>query len=331
MRAGEGILRQAFTAIRNGELERAATLVDSVRGGGLYGTYRVQAAKIYVWEDSQKGAILQAQQDGLLSPTLMTADFDSLFSLGRAGGIFHLHQEEEELRRLRAGGSELASFLLFRRLEQDQEAAGSLATLAGTFERLVEVVSLQAFSVHPRRAGMTVRLGVAPSKVRFLKDIEIVEKRITLRIRTEDCYEVDWANRSIYLTHPRRFLGKYKLLLEYVFGEVGGEVGIGRSVPYCHEGALPAQLPSGGFSDLGDCQQFGQVEEVVVVLYFPGKESGSEMVVAQFGMERDRYDKKRWRKLKADDGTFQDHLKTHGTYWLHPEMPDMGTPAHLLR
>ncbi len=326
LKAGEDISRQAFTAIRTGEFERAGTLVDSLRDG-LFRKYRVQAAKIYVLEDSQKGAILQAQESGLLSPPLAAADFDSLFSLGRAGGIFHLHLEEEELRRLWARGSELASLLFFRKLELEQEAAGSLATPVGTFERLVEVASLHAFSVHPRRAGMTVRYGVAPPRVRFLKGLEIVEERITLRIRTQDCYEVDRGNRSISLAHPRRSLGKYKLFLEYVFGETG----LGKSVPYCYEGALPIELPVGGFSDLGGCKQFVEIREVVVVLYFPGRESGTEIVVAQFGIERDRYDRKRWRRLKADDGTFQDHLKAHGTYWLHGEMPDMGTPAHLLR
>ena len=78
-------------------------------------------------------------------------------------------------------------------------------------------------------------------------------------------------------------------------------------------------------------KDFKKMNEVILALYFPGKGS-SEVVIARYGIKRDKFDRaKNWRRLKAKDGTFQDYLKTHGTYYLHKDMPDKGTPAHILK
>ena len=78
-------------------------------------------------------------------------------------------------------------------------------------------------------------------------------------------------------------------------------------------------------------KDFKKMNEVILALYFPGKGS-SEVVIARYGIKRAKFDRARnWGRLKAKDGTFQDYLKTHGTYYLHRDMPDKGTPAHILK
>ena len=241
--------------------------------------------------------------------------------------MFYLHPEEKQLLDTLVQTNALGALLFFRKEESEQDRAKALRQRDNTFERLVEVASLHAFSVSHRLQGMTVRSGVSPSRVRFLKDLEAKEDRIALKIRTADCYVVDRKSQTIALAHPRRSLRKFQSLLEIVFEGRS----FGAPTPYCFEGRLPSQLPRAGFGELGGCKQFEDIEEVAIALYFAGKQPGTETVVAQFGLRREKYDKKKWRKLKADDGTIQDYLKAHGTYWLHAAMPDMGTPAHLLR
>lgn len=326
--AAKALSRECYVAIVQRNFEKAHALLDSIRGG-LMRHHRVDVTEtmVVLGSDQQK-VILEAQTKGVLSSALAATNFDSLFSSAEAAGLdfteFHLHQEEKQLLSTLRQARALWALLFFREKEREQEVA--LWRPESTFERLVEVASIFVF-LSPIHKGMTLRFGLSPYSVRFLKDLETEGKRIALKIRTNDCYAVDRKSRTISLAHPRDSLRKFKVLLETVFEGSG----FGAPIPYCFEGRLPSQLPEGGFGALGGCRQFDDIEEVVVTLYFDGKQSGTETVVAQFGLKREKYDRKKWRRLKANDGTIQDYLKVHGIYWLHPKMPDMGTPAHLLK
>ena len=293
----EEFIRRGRAAIEELDFATAEALLDSI-GYMFIGYYFERDFKVLV----------EAQQKGLLSPVLQATDLDSLLSEGYQG---YLYSEEKRLVQQQAKREELGSLLTFRRQEEEQVQAGALSTRRDTFERIVEMATLWAFNVWPRREGMTRRPFLKAGDVRFLKGIEIERDKLTLRIRTDDCFDIDFKRETVSLAHPIRTLENLKQLAWVVFLQDR----VGRAMLFCFE----------------MCNQFDQINEVVVAMYSPGKQSGTETVVAQFGIGREHYDERRWRKLKVKDGTFQDFLKVNGTYWLHPEMPDLGTPRHLLR
>ena len=291
------LIRRGTAAIEEQDFDTAEVLLDSI--GYM---------SIGFWSVKDSRALVEAQQRGLLSPVLQATDLDSLYSVGYQG---YLYSEEKRLHHQAVKGEELRSLLAFRRQEEEQAQAGALFTRKDTFERLVEMATLHAFDVWPRLKGMTRRPFLTAGDTRFLKGIDRERDRLTLKIRTNDCYDIDFKRETVSLVHPLRTLENYKQLVGTVFLEER----LGKALLFCFE----------------MCNQFDQISEVVVAMYYPGEQSGTEIVVAQFGIRREHYDERRWRKLRVKDGTFQDFLKVNGTYWLHPEIPDLGTPRHLLR
>lgn len=308
IRAGDRLLKQSLAAIGTRDFDRARSLLDSV-GYRLHSEYRVSAGTIPLTDQTRK-ALLEAQRNGWLSPALQGRNLDSLFAK-KVSGFYHLHPGEGELWSQEAQSYGLWSLLAFRREEAEQEEAEALSTRENTFERFLEVKALRSFYVHPRLKGMTPRPFLAAGNARFLKSIEVTGDELTLNMRRNDCHEVDILQETLSLTHPRKTLEGLKGFMEFVYRDD-------------RFGKLPPP-----WCEL--CYEFDRIDEVTIALYFPGGEEGTETVIARFGLGREFYDRDKWKKLKASDGTFQDFLKSHGTYWLHPDMPDMGTPAHLLR
>lgn len=77
--------------------------------------------------------------------------------------------------------------------------------------------------------------------------------------------------------------------------------------------------------------RYKKVEEIVITLYYPGKQKGTEIPIAKFGLTRSVGESVNLGDTSIKDGTFQDLLKEKGTYWLHPQIPDMGTPISLIK
>ena len=72
--------------------------------------------------------------------------------------------------------------------------------------------------------------------------------------------------------------------------------------------------------------RYKAIHEVVFTLYYPGTD-GTEHPIGKFGLNRLIGASIDWKDYRVKDGTFQDLLKEKGTYWLHPEIPDMGMPS----
>ena len=77
-------------------------------------------------------------------------------------------------------------------------------------------------------------------------------------------------------------------------------------------------------------KRFRGIKEIELVVYYPGGQSGAENQIARFGIGGKALEDVNWGDIHPRDGTFQDLLKKEGTYWLHPQIPDMGTPARYL-
>ena len=312
VRSGEDLIQQGLAAIEGRDFERARALLATV-GSKNNDRFQVYSGVFAVFGPDllplkrPYRAIVEAQEKGLLSPPLQGADLDSLFSSGRRAGFFHLFPEENQLwnQEIRVR-QDLSPLWHFRTEEKALEQEGALSTHYNGLERAAEVLAFHAFDMPLRRRGMVRR----PSPIgdaRFVKGIEFDGATLTLRIRTRDCYELDYSAGTLSLAHPIESLDDFRYFSAILFGETR----------WHRLSTSPFEL----------FKQFDQVKEVFVELYFPGKESGSEKVIAQFGLPRTRFDQDRWSKLTSRDGSFQDHLKTFGTYWLHPEMPDMAAPS----
>ena len=200
-----------------------------------------------------------------------------------------------------------------KRMEAEYADRGALFTREGTFERLVELAILEKFSVYE---GRVRRLGFDREGSRgekFVKNIDYSNGILTVLLRADsDAYDIDFRNGEITPTHPIKTMRRSQKFFAFVFNPRGA--------------GWPRSLT----------KEFQKVKEVNITLYFPG-ERADEIVIARYGLTRKAFEAivkppaKKWAKLKAKDGTFQDFLKVHGTYYLHREMPDLGTPAHLLR
>lgn len=230
-----------------------------------------------------------------------------------------VHPEEEQAKIQFQQAARLSQVVIFREAESEFEDSGALFTKRGSFERLVELAVLWKF--RPSEKGEIFRAGLEPVRiidgkkildgVKLIKNIDFTDGRLTVSLRAgSDSYNIDiFGDEKITLTHPVRTMKASHSIILNLFNEK-------RSFYL-----FPRDLR----------KEFTKINEVIFVLYFPGKGSG-EVVLARYGIKRAKFDlTKNWRKLKAKDGTFQDYLKTHGTYYLHKNMPDKGTPAHILK
>ena len=83
---------------------------------------------------------------------------------------------------------------------------------------------------------------------------------------------------------------------------------------------------------------YKKVEEIVITLsyqdykdFYHGRYRGPEIPIAKFGLTRSVGESVNLLDTSIKDGTFQDLLKEKGTYWLHPQIPDIGTPISLIK
>ena len=53
--------------------------------------------------------------------------------------------------------------------------------------------------------------------------------------------------------------------------------------------------------------------------------------MSMFGLTRSVGESLNVLRKSIKDGTFQDLLKEKGTYWIHPQIPDIGTPISLIK
>ena len=143
-------------------------------------------------------------------------------------------------------------------------------------------------------------------KLRVVKNISVEDGRLTINMRPEpdDIVKRDYSAGQISFIHPVGLLKNFRYL--------------------CYQ--LWSTRPSEWL-----VKRFRGIEEIELVVYYPGGQSGTENQIARFGIGRKALEGTSWRDIHPRDGTFQDLLKKKGTYWLHPEVPDMGTPAHLVR
>lgn len=228
------------------------------------------------------------------------------------------HPEEKQAYNQYFQAARLSKVVRFREAEAEFEDSGALSTKRGSFERLVELAILWKF--RPSEEGQIYRLGLEEIRivdgkemldgVTLIKNIDFTDGRLTVSLRAGvDSYNSNiFGDRKITLTHP---VNTMKESHDFIWG-------------LFNEDSSSYYFPKEFRKD------FNKINEVILALYFPGKGSG-EIVIARYGIKRTKFDRKKWKKLRAKDGTFQDYLKTHGTYYLHRDMPDKGTPAHILK
>ena len=221
------------------------------------------------------------------------------------------HREEEDAWNLVLKCRGAWNLAIFKVGEAEYEGRGALFTREGTFERLVEYAVLKEFGNYH---GTVSRFGFANEGSlddKFVKDIDFENGILTVKLRAEsDAYDINYRAREIKPTHPIKTMRNSRDFFAFVFNPRDWPKSVGKT--------------------------FQKVKQVNIALYFPGEHS-SEIVAARYGLTRTAFDAivkqrgSKWGKLKAKDGTFQDFLKVKGTYYLHREMPDLGTPAHVLR
>ena len=143
-------------------------------------------------------------------------------------------------------------------------------------------------------------------ELRIVKNIYVEDGRLTINMRPEpdDVVKRDYNAGQVSFIHPVDLLKNFRYL--------------------CYQ--LWSTRPSEWL-----VKRFRGIKEIELVVYYPGGQSGTENQIARFGIGRKALEGISWRDIHPRDGTFQDLLKKKGTYWLHPEIPDMGTPAHLVR
>ncbi len=143
-------------------------------------------------------------------------------------------------------------------------------------------------------------------KLRVIKNISVENGRLTINMRLEPdgIVKKDYSAGSVLFIHPVELLKNFRRL--------------------CYD--LWSAHPNEWL-----VKRFRSIKEIELVVYYPGGQSGTENQIARFGIGRKALEGANWRDIGAKDGTFQDLMKKKGTYWLHPEVPDMGTPAHLVR
>ncbi len=143
-------------------------------------------------------------------------------------------------------------------------------------------------------------------KLRVIKNISVENGRLTINMRPnpDEIVKRDYSVGKVTFIHPVKFLNNFRRL--------------------CYD--LWSTHPNEWL-----VKRFRGIKELELVAYYPGDQAGTENQIARFGISRKALEGANWRDIRAKDGTFQDLMKKKGTYWLQPEVPDMGTPAHLVK
>ena len=220
------------------------------------------------------------------------------------------HPEEEQAYNQRFQAARLDNVVRFREAESQYEDAGDLSTKRDSFERLVELALLWEFRSHH---DALIYLLYGGESYRFVKNIDFTDGRLTVSLRAKDSYSIDLSDGTVEPKHPVDTIKNSHDFIQLLFTKYS------TGVPIYFRKEL--------------AKDFDKVDEVIIALYWPATivKSGEDYLVARYGIRRAKFDREKWRKLKAKDGTFQDYLKMHGTYYLHKGMPDKGTPAHILK
>ena len=223
------------------------------------------------------------------------------------------HPEEEIAYNENRILSKIARMAKYKTMERKYADQRALLTREGSFERVVELAILEKF--YHVQDGHVSRIGLDESgsrSKRFVKDIDFSNEILTVSLRAgSDAYDMNYRTGAVTLTHPIRTMRYSKGFFGFILN--------------ANQDRWPESIN----------ENLRKVNEIVIALYFPGQRA-DEIVVARYGLKRSIFEatlkqRRKWAKLKAKDGTFQDFLKVHGTYYLHREMPDLGTPAHVLR
>ena len=151
------------------------------------------------------------------------------------------------------------------------------------------------------------------SRRRIIKSITLSGRTLSVNLRAnpDEMAKLYRSTGMIELKHPIKTLGEFKLLLVELWKQ-----------PKNH-------FLAEKWNDARN--RYSEVDEIVLTLYFQGSTRGTETPIAKFGLSRSAAKAFDRSIHSVRDGIFQDLLKAKGTYWLHPDIPDMGTPRHLLR
>ena len=196
--------------------------------------------------------------------------------------------------------------------EAEWDSMGFFCYEKGTVERAAEMQAIHwVFGAGPMndwRSEPVVDYSFLKSgrKVRIVKNISVENGRLTINMRTEpyDIVKRAYSAGSVSFSHPLKLMQDFRQLCYSLWSTHPNEWLV---------------------------ERFRGIKEIELVVYYPGGQSGTETPIARFGIGRKALEGANWGDIRTKDGTFQDLMKKKGTYWLHSEVPDMGTPAHLVR
>ena len=175
----------------------------------------------------------------------------------------------------------------------------------GSVERMFEVIILDWYysDVRLHNASFDYSILKGGSKKSIIKNIEFSNGKLSVSMRgdPDDYVDVNYRERTIEYIHPIKFMNEFRRLV----------ITMWRARWEYNK------------------KRYSKVSEIEFSIYFHGTR-GTETLIAKFGLTRNAVQPVNFTKLRHKDGTFQDFIKRNGTYWLHREIPDMGTPAHLL-
>ena len=222
------------------------------------------------------------------------------------------HPKNLRLRDLVFMGVEIGTHAMLRIEEAEWDSMGFFRYEKGTVERAAEVRAIRwvfgAGPVNDWRSEPVVDYSFLERgrKLRIVKNISVENGRLTIDMRPEpdDIVKRDYSAGSVSFIHPIKPLKDFRQLCYNLWGTHPSEWSVKR---------------------------FRGIKEIELVVYYPGGQSGTENQIAKFGIGRKALEGANWGDIRTKDGTFQDLMTKKGTYWLHPEVPDIGTPAHLVR
>lgn len=191
--------------------------------------------------------------------------------------------------------------------EEHRERKGHFTTRSGTFSRTAEFALAEKFIFY--NADGLVWNHVSDDAKPLVKSIDFDNGSLSVALRVgSDAYRLDIVKGEVVLEHPIETMRNSMRFFRQIFRPKGW--------PDSRE------------------REFQKVKKVTMTLYFPGEQHSTEVVLARYGLSRsvfeDVWDRKQWGKMKVKDGTFQDLLKAKGLYYLHRDMPDLGTPSRVL-
>ena len=219
------------------------------------------------------------------------------------------HPKNLRLRDLVFMGVKIGTHAMLRIEEAEWDSMGFFRYEKGTVERAAEVRAIRwvfgAGPVNDWRSEPVVEYS-GGRKLRIVKNISVENGRLTINMHTEqyDIVKRAYSAGSVSFSHPLKLMSDFRLLCYNLWSTHPNEWSVKR---------------------------FRGIKEIELVVYYPGRQSDTETPIARFGIGRKALEGANWGDIRTKDGTFQDLMKKKGTYWLHSEVPDMGTPAHLVR